>query len=742
MEENVKEIKKGLLKWYEFKKTAKALYIGDKEDPISEVLFEELSDVKFASLEDIKENAWRAENLGVYDYVILIQKLELESNPKEILTFIRQIISNNGTLLLGMNNRFGIRYFCGDRDPYTGRNFDGIEGYSRAYVKQEDVFKGRMYTKVELIRFLKEAGWSHTHFYSILPGLDDPNLIYEENFLPNEDLANRLFPMYHSPDTIFLEEETLYNSIIESGMFHQMANAYFIECKLQNDFSDVLHVTSSMSRGEEDAMLTIIRNTGIVEKIAINKKGYKRLESLIVNANALKKQGIKVVDAKIDNNRYYMPYIEAEVGQVYLKKLIQTDQKLFLEKLDQFRDLILQSSEIEKEDVGDGEGAILTKGYFDMVPLNSFYMEGDFVFYDQEFCEEHYPANIIIARMISTLYAGNLLFHKIIPIQKLYERYGLDKNADVWIKKEGDFLVKLRKEVELKSYFQEHRRKLETIHANRQSMNYSINQYIHLFVDIFQNADTRKLILFGSGEFTKKFLELYQVDYPVYAIIDNNKEKWGKTISGIKISSPDILKDLKKGECKVLICIKNYLSVMKQMEDLKISEFSIYNAYIDYPRKQKVISNQIKVKQEKEKQYNIGYIAGVFDLFHIGHLNMLKNAKEYCNYLIVGVVSDERTKRMKGSKPFIPFEERAEIVRSCRYVDQVIEIPDNYGNSRDVYRLFHFDCQFSGSDYENHPGWQEEKEFLEKHGADLVFFPYTEHTSSTKIKELIRQKLV
>jgi glycerol-3-phosphate cytidylyltransferase len=157
-----------------------------------------------------------------------------------------------------------------------------------------------------------------------------------------------------------------------------------------------------------------------------------------------------------------------------------------------------------------------------------------------------------------------------------------------------------------------------------------------------------------------------------------------------------------------------------------------------------VISNQIKEKQEveKEKQYNIGYIAGVFDLFHIGHLNMLKKAKEYCNYLIVGVVTDERTKRMKGSKPFIPFEERAEIVRSCRYVDQVIEIPDNYGNSRDVYRLFHFDCQFSGSDYENHPGWQEEKEFLEKHGADLVFFPYTEHTSSTKIKELIRQKLV
>ena len=75
-------------------------------------------------------------------------------------------------------------------------------------------------------------------------------------------------------------------------------------------------------------------------------------------------------------------------------------------------------------------------------------------------------------------------------------------------------------------------------------------------------------------------------------------------------------------------------------------------------------------------------------------------------------------------------------------MDEAVEIPLNYGGTRDAYRMYHFDCQFSGSDYTDNPDWLAEKEFLEKHGAEMVFFPYTEGTSSTKIKSLIEQKLV
>lgn len=87
-----------------------------------------------------------------------------------------------------------------------------------------------------------------------------------------------------------------------------------------------------------------------------------------------------------------------------------------------------------------------------MVPLNSFYIDGEFVFYDQEFCEENYPANAIISRMVGTFYAGNVELMKILPVEELYERYGLTKYRERWQRMEGEFLRDLRKERELRIY--------------------------------------------------------------------------------------------------------------------------------------------------------------------------------------------------------------------------------------------------------------------------------------------------
>ena len=108
----------------------------------------------------------------------------------------------------------------------------------------------------------------------------------------------------------------------------------------------------------------------------------------------------------------------------------------------------------------------------------------------------------------------------------------------------------------------------------------------------------------------------------------------------------------------------------------------------------------------------------------------------------MGVVSDEGVRKFKDVEPFISFEERIEIVRSCRYVDEAVEIPLHFRGTRDAFKMYHFDCQFSGSDYVNDPDWLAEKDFLEKNGAEMVFFPYTESTSSSKIKKLIEEKLV
>lgn len=740
-QELVNGIQKGLLQWYDFKSGSNVLYIGDENAPLAQMLSEKELQVISMPLETAADESRQQGHDGYFDYIICIEALEKQSDPTIFLEMFRRLLRCGGTLLLGMNNRMGIRYFCGDRDIHTNRCFDGIEGYKRAYTKKEDIFTGRSYSMAELKDLLKNAGWDKYCFYSVFSDLTNPTLIYSEKFLPNEDLSNRLIPFFHHPQTVFMDERMLYGDLIDNGMFHQMANAYLIECTLNGALSDIDHVTCSMDRGRERALFTIIHHSGIVEKRAAYSEGRRRLERFVVHGCDLAAHGISVVDAKIENGAYVMPYIKGEAAQLYLKRLIRTDKDKFLQEMDHFRDLILQSSEIVKEDADDGEGAVLHRGYLDMVPLNSFYIDGEFVFYDQEFCEENYPANAIITRMITTFYCGNSALNKIIPMDEMFARYNLTDRIEHWQQMESFFLAELLNAGDLLMYYSKHRINDGSVNSNRQRINYSDAEYREIFIEIFKNADTRKLILFGSGNFAKKFLDLYQKDYPVYAIVDNNRDRWGDNINGVEICSPDILRQLKSDEYKVIVCIKNYVSVISQLENLGAAKYSIYDANIGYGRK-KVEYIVQETEKSTQKKYHVGYISGVFDLFHIGHLNMFKRAKEQCDYLIVGVVTDEGVRKLKKVEPFVPFEERIEMVRSCRYVDEAVEIPLQYNDTREAYKLYRFDCQFSGSDYVDNPSWINNKAFLEQNGSTMVFFPYTESTSSSKIKALIEKKLM
>ena len=744
----IQEIPKGLIQWYDFGVGENVLYItynDGKHDEMYSVLLEKKLKVDWKTFSDIFDNS--SSIVNEYDYIVMGNDIEVYDNPTDILEGIYSCLSPTGKLLLSVNNRLGIRYFCGDRDPYTGRNFDGIENYRRAYSKKEDTFNGRMYSKSEWERMLRNAGFDTYQFYSIFSDLDNPSLIFAEDYLPNEDLANRVFPTYNYPDSVFLEEEALYAGLLENGMFHSMANAYLIECSKDGALSDVDHVTVSLERGREDALFTIIHKSGIVEKRAAYPEGQHRLEQLIANATDLKQHGISVVEAALDGQSYVMPYIEAEVGQVYLKRLIQQDREAFFQAMDRFRDLILQSSEIVSPDRGDGNGAILKKAYVDMVPLNSFYKDGGFMFYDQEFCAENYPANMVIYRMISTFYSGNIQFEKLLPMRELLERYGLTAKLEHWQEMEWKFLSTLRKEKELQVYHETYRRNPEVVNANRQRMNYSEEEYQRKFVDIFRNLGDRKLILFGSGAFTKRFIAMYGKSYEIACILDNNEDRWGQRLDGYEIKSPEYLNELSKEDYKVLICIKSYVSVAKQLESMGITDYGIFDTSRSYAKpvyRQEPVESKTDLgantksddaaKVEKKK-YHIGYVAGVFDMFHTGHVRLLQRAKELCDYLIVGVVSDEDCYRQKNKYPVISCEDRVEVVKACRYADQVEALPTGFGGIRDAYKMFQFDAQFSGDDHGDDGVWLAEKEYLNKHGADLVFFDYTKGISSTEIRE-------
>lgn len=134
----------------------------------------------------------------------------------------------------------------------------------------------------------------------------------------------------------------------------------------------------------------------------------------------------------------------------------------------------------------------------------------------------------------------------------------------------------------------------------------------------------------------------------------------------------------------------------------------------------------------------IGYTAGVFDLFHIGHVNHLMNAKSMCDHLIVGVSTDELIANYKNKKTVVPYDQRVDVVRSCRYVDTVISQDDF--DRFNLWKKLKFDVTFVGDDWFGKNKFKEIEKNLKKVGVKVIYIPYTKNISSTMVRQFLIEK--
>ena len=139
------------------------------------------------------------------------------------------------------------------------------------------------------------------------------------------------------------------------------------------------------------------------------------------------------------------------------------------------------------------------------------------------------------------------------------------------------------------------------------------------------------------------------------------------------------------------------------------------------------------------KKRVIGYTTGVYDMFHIGHLNVIRRAKELCDYLIVGVSTDELVKQEKNKSPVIPFEERAAIVAAIKYVDKVVPQVDK--NKMRAWKEHHFDKMVVGADWKGTATWNTYEKQFSTVGVEIIYLPHTDGVSSTELTNLIKKIL-
>jgi SAM-dependent methyltransferase len=467
---HLSELRAGILSWYDFSPNAEILEVDGNFGELTGILCERGKHVTVTEKSDFRAKtiAHRhrdRENLDVYsgdvlempfqkkfDYIVLIGTLEWQGQGKhteeifvQYLQRIKQFLKPGGKILIAVENRCGLKYFCGTIEPHTRRVFDGLNHYPQGT-------SGYSFTKQELVDILHLSQMKQFKFYYPLPDYLFPEVVFSENFLPQEGHYDRI-PFYSRyRETLFLSERELYADIIKNHVFEFFANSFFVECSDNANSCKIDYAVITSDRGKKNSLCTNIYANGIVQKKAVFSRGNACIDQLHQNMMCLKQQGINVVPFAYENHVLEMPYIESPLLLGYLKSLKATDKESVFYIFDKLWEKILQSSkhvESDKnrflngicEDQAIDWGPILETAYLEMVPMNCFYKNHDFIFFDQEFVVENCPAKY---PMFRTIRYSHEFIQDIISLEELKSRYYL-KNAWNRIQMEEEkFLHQLR----------------------------------------------------------------------------------------------------------------------------------------------------------------------------------------------------------------------------------------------------------------------------------------------------------
>lgn len=489
--EQLSDLRTGLVSWYPFRQGARLLEVGAGFGALTGCLCERLVHVTATERSPYRAQALAKryagrDNLDIYtgdlsemelpekyDYILVNGLLErMGDRQGQYLERLRSLLAPGGRLLLAADNRFGLRYFCGARDGQTKRAFGGINQYDRATAAPHAL------SRQELDRMAKQAGFGARRFYYVLPDAKLPQLIYTDEYLPEKNLAERLIPYYPKNDTLVASELNLYDDLIDNGVFPFFANSFLLECAVQEDAADeeqrVVYAAVSTDRGRERSYATVILrdaadNRLFVRKQPLYEEGRRSARQLYENICDLKAHGIPVVEhTQLADGSLMQPFIEFPTLSNYCKDKMR-DKTAFLRLVDRLYQYILQSSDEAAPErnallsrsgiAGEKQpdfGPILARAYIELIPLNCFVNPDteEFLYFDQEFVRENYPAKYVLFRAIHYIYCFTPNAEQLYPKQQLIQAYDMTDTWDIYVKEEERFLEEVRNHKRYRQFYE------------------------------------------------------------------------------------------------------------------------------------------------------------------------------------------------------------------------------------------------------------------------------------------------
>lgn len=467
-------LRQSLYNWYPFAKDSSLLEIGAGFGALTGLFCEKCGHVVSIERNTIRAKALRnrykgVTNLDVYevdfsayesidkfDYIVLTGILETQfagdNKPTKYVEFlhkIKRLLKPSGRLLVAVNNKYGLKYFCGVRSPHTGKSFSGLNQYNEKST-------GYNWGRKEFIDILKSAGFSSYKFFYPLPDYRIPQLIYSDAHLPSSNIHERIMTYYERQEPLLADEKKLYKDVAENNVFPFLANSFLVECLAESAiFSDVNYAAVTTDRGKENGFATIVTDKNTVRKEALFKEGQKNLEQLFFNVNDIGQHGVEIVPHSYQDGYVEMPYVDCVPLSEVLEGIVEQQPDDFVKIFEQLYESILKSSEhiatnelakkyegcpIAEGLTSEDYGPILEKCYIDMVPFNCFYKDGKLLFFDQEFLREGYPAKYTLFRALLYTYYFVPRAEKVYSLERMKEKYNLKNVWNLFNDEEQNFV--------------------------------------------------------------------------------------------------------------------------------------------------------------------------------------------------------------------------------------------------------------------------------------------------------------
>ena len=396
------DLKKNIINWYPMKENVTVLQIGEDKE-IYDAILEKTKNISVISEKGLYKASQK------YNFVVLIgvfERLKTEKEIKHLLEFAKNSITVDGKILLAMQNKFGMKYWAGEKSNSSTMKYETIIS------SKENVLS---YTKIKQI--LEELDMKFKFYYP-LPDYKTTNVIFTDEILPDDkNIDSRLLNLCENEEIFDFSEREAYKQIIKDDkkLFSFFSNAFFIEIAKENNFEDIKYVSFSNTRKKEYQIQTVIKSD-YVFKTASNKNSLNHIKSISENINILKRCNLNLID-EFKNETIVSKYLkDAELLDTVLNRIYyEKGKEEFIKKIKEFYETIIMKLLIDKStsektvfeqyniDIPNDIKSKLhfTKnGLYDLITQNCLVQNDNIFIFDQEWKKENIPIEFILYRAI------------------------------------------------------------------------------------------------------------------------------------------------------------------------------------------------------------------------------------------------------------------------------------------------------------------------------------------------------